>query len=324
MKAFNFNTLQNLPVPDGWVEKALAIPETADQKPVAVPLWRKPRFIAAAASLVLVSALSIALFLTMGSKNPLPVKPSSPPIIRSTDANGETVAEKAVTDPDSGRQDSTTPDQPKSALQRIIDSVFGTPDRSAQATSSPTVSDRIAPTAKAAPSESGHTRPTEGALPTEPAAPPTEPYATPPTEPMLSTTAPTEKETDAPREDDPPTEAAWYPDTPTEPTEPTVPKPTQSRYQPTVSRTVSSFNTLIHENAVIYCKITDDDGAVFGDADLFSGQHLASCVRTAGGYLVSYTPRDYGILPEDGRYSFVFYTQEGKTLLSGKAYLSAS
>ena len=27
MKSFNFDTLQNLPIPEGWIENALSIPE---------------------------------------------------------------------------------------------------------------------------------------------------------------------------------------------------------------------------------------------------------------------------------------------------------
>ena len=72
MKSFNFDTLQNLPIPEGWIENALSIPEQEEQKPALIPFWRRPRVIAAAASLILVSALSIALFLSMNNA-PVPV-----------------------------------------------------------------------------------------------------------------------------------------------------------------------------------------------------------------------------------------------------------
>ena len=38
MKEFNFNTIKNLPVPEQWIENALVIPETEEQKPAVVPL----------------------------------------------------------------------------------------------------------------------------------------------------------------------------------------------------------------------------------------------------------------------------------------------
>ena len=125
MKEFNFNTIKNLPVPEQWIENALAISETEEQKPAVVPLsnghceesaepmtrqsqlfWRKPRFIALAASLVLVTALSISLFLSMGSKPPIAVKSDSKPdstqIVWSTDEYGATVATEVVVIPKDG------------------------------------------------------------------------------------------------------------------------------------------------------------------------------------------------------------------------------
>ena len=132
MKEFNFNTIKNLPVLERWIENALAIPETEEQKPAVVPLsnvhceesaepmtrqsqpfWRKPRFIALAASLVLVTALSISLFLSMGSKPPISVKSDSKPdstqIVWSTDEYGATVATEVVVVPKDGDQNGTAP-----------------------------------------------------------------------------------------------------------------------------------------------------------------------------------------------------------------------
>ena len=65
MNEMNFNSLKNIKAPQEWLDKAAAIPETIEEKPAAVPVRR----IAAAASIVLVSAVGLMVFLFFGNGN---------------------------------------------------------------------------------------------------------------------------------------------------------------------------------------------------------------------------------------------------------------
>ena len=232
MKEFNFNTIKNLPVPEQWIENALAISETEEQKPAVVPLsngyceesaepmtrqsqpfWRKPRFIALAASLVLVTALSISLFLSMGSKPPIAVKSDSKPdstqIVWSTDEYGATVATEVVVIPGDGDQNGTAPTEKRSAIEQFFENVFGTDDR----------------TTPTAPSGQNGASSQNGRTPQSPSAAPQSPTAAPSPVTPDPTAAPRPIETDPPHEpetappEEPPTTAPWEPiwDDPTEP-----------------------------------------------------------------------------------------------------------
>ncbi|MBQ3265414.1 MAG: hypothetical protein IJH07_06525 [Ruminococcus sp.] len=357
MKELKFRTLDNLTVPDELMERLLAIPEAVEQKR-AVPLWRKPRVIAAAASLVLVTALSLALVFATGGKTPVIVKPSSTDnalsteIVWSTNTSGETVATEIVIVPaDPDRQDSTQPTEPKSGIAQFFERIFGGSDHTAPTNSpNPTSSGSVSPTTKPqatetggrpaattpSPTNSGKTDPTAKPSPTVPAVRPTElpteEDIEEPTEGGVipngphgwdSTEAPTEGQsspTATPWEN--PTEPTWE-----DPTTPTEPKSTESRYKESVNVyyvsafTVSAIN---REGGVVYCRIYDSDGNLYGDSDLYSDQHVATLTLTYNSRTLSYTPRDYGILPEDGCYRYEFYTGSGKSLVTGSAYLSAS
>ena len=215
MKEFNFNTIKNLPVPEKWIDNALSIPEAGEQRLAAVPLsnghseepaepttrpsqpfWRKPRFIAMAASLTLVTALSIALFLSMGNKPPLAAKSDSKPdatqIVWSTDEYGATVATEIVVVPDDDDQNGTQPTEKPSALSRFFENVFGD-------------SDRTSPTAPSGQGGENRTSPTtpsgqDGRTPQSPSAAPQQPTASPSPVTPDPTAAPQPIETDPPRE----------------------------------------------------------------------------------------------------------------------------
>ena len=65
MNEMNFDSLKKIKAPQEWLDKAAAIPEIAEEKPAAVPVRR----IAAAASIVLVSAVGLMVFLFFGNGN---------------------------------------------------------------------------------------------------------------------------------------------------------------------------------------------------------------------------------------------------------------
>lgn len=61
MRKINFNNIENLTVPESWVEKALLLPEKVESKKV-IHFSKHTRPLVAVASLFLVCALSVSLF----------------------------------------------------------------------------------------------------------------------------------------------------------------------------------------------------------------------------------------------------------------------
>lgn len=331
MKEFNFNTIKNLPVPEQWIENALAIPETEEQKPAVVPLsnahceesaepmtrqsqpfWRKPRFIALAASLVLVTALSISLFLSMGSKPPIAVKSDSKPdstqIVWSTDEYGATVATEVVVIPGDGDQNGTAPTEKRSAIEQFFENVFGTDDRTTPTTPSGQ---------NGASSQNGRTPQSPSPAPQDPTAAPSPVTPDPTTAPRpIETDPPHEPETAPPEE--PPTTAPWE-RPPDEPTEPPV-------YHATITSSIfkPTYGLGEKDTIPVYCKILSTDKSVlYGDPDLYSEQHRAIITENNPGTLkFAYTPADLGILPADGKYYCEFYDENGRRLRYVTMYLS--
>lgn len=312
MKEFNFNTIKNLPVPEQWIENALAIPETEEKKPAVVPFWRKPRFIALAASLVLVTALSISLFLSMGSKPPIAVKSDSKPdstqIVWSTDEYGATVATEVVVIPRVGNQNGAHPTEKPSASSQSVENALGGGDR----------------TTPTAPSGQNGASSQSGRTPQSPSAAPQDPTAAPSPVTPDPTAAPRPIETDPPHEPETappvelPTTAPWE-RPPDEPTEPPV-------YHATITSSIfkPTYGLGEKDTIPVYCKILSTDKSVlYGDPDLYSEQHRAIITENNPGTLkFAYTPADLGILPADGKYYCEFYDENGRRLRYGTMYLS--
>ena len=276
MKKANFNTLQNLPIPENWLENALAIPETESQKPAAVPFWRKPRFIAMAASLALVSALSIALFLSFGNKPPVAVRSTSTEIVWSTDENGATVATEIVVVPaDDDRQDSTEPTGAKSGIARLIERLFGTESNPSPTTA--TGSGRRNPTTIPNPTERGKSfvKPTESekpdpVIPTLPTEHPNLPVTETPTEPLYEE----------------PTEQPWLPDNPTESD---WEDPTTSPWAMQSSIYVSLIIDDVPQDELLYCKfVSCSSEKVYGEYGDFDDERLMIQVRKTDRYSYYY------------------------------------
>lgn len=341
MKEFNFNTIKNLPVPEQWIENALLIPEAEDHRLAVIPLtdrhceesaepttrlsqpfWRKPRVIAMVASLMLVTALSIALFLSMGNKPPVSVKSDAKPdatqIVWSTDKYGATVATEIVVVTNDGNQSSTQPTEKKSSGTRFHEQVFGDDD----------------PTSPTTPSGQGVSAPSatqKGSMSQSPTASPQKPTSAPspvtpsPTiaPPPIETVSPRETEVDPPVEQ--PTIAPWEPPTVTpwmppseEPTEPPIcyATITSGIFKPT-------YGLGEKDTIPVYCKILSSNRSIlYGDDDLYSEQHRAIITANNPGTLkFAYTPADYGILPADGKYYYEFYDKNGRRLSHGIMYL---
>lgn len=334
MNEMNFRKLEKLKVPDELMEKLLAIPQTEEEKaPAVIPWWRN-RAVIAAASLVLVSVLSLIVYFLIGNKInvPVAVKPASSAteIVWSTDENGETVATEIVIVPDG-----TQPTESKSGIARIIESIFGTRDNTAPTTAPDNGRGRTTPTTKTSPTD-GRTDPTQSAdtstqghEPQKPTQPPTEEPVEPtePTEPYDAPPEPTEPPDDPPEPwDDPPDPTT----APEEPTEPPAVKPTEPPVQPTQPPTEDPdpearyYHDSITDNipvsdipegSTLYIRLIDSRGKQLGDPDWYSDQHRVTVVNWGERFVsISYTPKDYGIIPQRGFYRYKLYNQDGKTV----------
>lgn len=226
MNKVNFDSLKNLKAPEEWIENAINIPNTKQKKKPILAIFsnKSARLIAAAACLVLVSAISLTVFLTQDRITP-PIDPNYEATEQAveTEAIKETEAASSAQTEDSSSGDNTQ--QPSSSSD--YESIEPTETQTATTTQNGGVINSATQTATSA-----------GAVPTvKPTAKPTtKPTAkpdsdssnNPQTKPADSTGKPTVKPTVA--ETVKPTEAE-----PTiEPTEAPTVKPTQKPNTPPV------------------------------------------------------------------------------------------
>lgn len=180
MKQVNFDSLNNIKAPEQWIKKAAAIPETSVKKR-AFPLYR----VAAAASIVLVSAIGLLTYSSFGNRAPIELRDNAVGGVPSTESTGE------GSFPDDGELpnlDAILPTWPRvNPTDAAGDPVIETPaqskatrekpsataptekGRSGGVTVSPT---KIATEPQGAPSTQAP-EPTDPPLPTEPPKPPT-------------------------------------------------------------------------------------------------------------------------------------------------------
>ena len=126
MKKYNFNTINNLTTPEGWIEKALEIPQLEEKRRSEVRR-RSVRYASLAASIVLVGALAVILFMNKGNQPPVVTAPMTSETVsydfeRSTQAPthpatvaataAPTVAAAAAAQPTVAAARATAPTQP--------------------------------------------------------------------------------------------------------------------------------------------------------------------------------------------------------------------
>lgn len=316
MKELQFRTLENLKVPDELMDRLLAIPESEGEKP-PVPLWRKPRFIAMAASVMLVTALSIALFLSMGSKPPVATKSDSKPdatqIVWSTDEYGATVATEVIVVPDAQNDDQPT--EHKSGITRFFENIFGGSDPTAPPSGSDP-SGRVSPTAKPGGSDAGKSAPTAKTPPSEGGAS------------VTPTDLPHDDPTQAPIDD--PTEAPWD-----NPSEPSWDDPTQAPTPPTESPSEVTSTivvwlpvSVIPEDGKVFCKVISlRTGKIYGDFGEYDDNRQMSCAYKDSKYwYYSYHCRQYFDVPkvfQSDEVVYYVYDSEGTVLYSNTTYLGS-
>lgn len=295
MNDLNFRNLQNLTVPDDLMERLFAIPETEDKKPAVIPLWRN-RAIITAASLVLVSVLSLTAYFLFGIKSntPIPLAPST----QSTNAPSQKEQSSGVTPIQP--QDRTAPTDGKFTVHQPNESLLTTPTESG-ANTQPTEK-RQSPTTNK----------------TEATTPPIVPAVT-----EQSTETPAERPTEPPTETPDvlePTEGEPEPVNPTEPP-PWMPDPTEPP-QSSASINVALAKSKVPADGLVYCQIMDENGAPLGDYDMFAQERLVDVIPFTRYYdALQYRATDYISLPYNMTVRYIFYGSDGAVIYSGTAYL---
>ena len=290
-----------------------------------IPFARFRKQLIAAASLVLVSVLSLIIYFSFGNINntPLTVAPSQQKTITPSSTEGG-----GGGDPD--QQDGASQNGSKSLLERIHDFFF--PEASEESGAS---SERGGSSAAVSPTEQGN-----GSAGRSPSRrnPSTIPSATQPSDQSLD---PPPKATEA-GASTPITEPTTEPDTPpyvppTEPIDPpwNDPEPTEPpddedpwSILPSeggvmtgapVEVYVRFDSSLMAGVTGVYCKVYSYDNLI-GSSDLYDRSHQAEILDTSSQYTeVLYETPD-GLIFRPGFYTFVFYDQNGNELAQWQDY----
>lgn len=288
----DFDFSKYVEVPDQWIENALNIPNTVQEKPKIIPI----RHYVTAASIVLVVTLGISVYFLFGNKSPIPVAQN--PTAAATEA------------------------QPIDAT----DATFPTEQNTVQSTDS-TVNNQVATSSQAIPTTPAtqvttdsrgnvipsptqtNDQPTVAPAPSVTTAPSTEPPRDTPTNALRP--SPTQKPVAHPT---------------TAPTAaPITEKPTQA-YTPDI-RTLRLDLPIIDTATVsedsdsnLFCCVYDSAGNLLGDSDLYSRSHLVNI--NSGGYQSEGVVYNYAVdydankVP-DNRFTYKVYLRNGTVVLQG-------
>lgn len=278
MNKFNFNSIDNLEIPDYWAEKAIE----NSKKPRVVSVAKTTKILAFVASLVLVCGISVAVFF-ITNENAIPTvaetHPTEIPAYVETSKNqsldGVSESEIKTENPTDSNLDNTQTIEPAEKV-----------------TTSPTVT------------------PTQN---TNPSADSTKPHSTQEATKPNQTDCDDTKE---PVETQAPTASVIVPPEP--PDEPTTPviilpsKPPREDVDPKdIYVNVTVYKHLVLDDGKIYCKVYDENGVLLGDPDAFSDEHLTELTYYSY-YTAYYYPYRYSLISKSGDYTFVFYNSNGE------------
>lgn len=285
----------------------------APKKEKVIPVARFSKAAVAAASLVLVSVLSMTLYFLFGNKisTPIAVVPSPQSATTPSAPAGVSGGDNAQ-----NQDGSAEPTQGQSLIQQIISGRFPVPTETVSA-ASPTEKKNPQPTEKPAgkPSVKATEKPGQKAtekpspLPTErpslqstekPVADATQP------EPEPTTYLPTEPQM-PPWNDDP--------DPPTEGGEPGIFIPAPVEFYGSFDR------SCLPADHILYCKIYDSAGKLLGDRDLYASEHLAEIIRVTDTAVLAEYSVPEGMIWDSGYYNYVFYDSRGTLLTQGQEYI---
>lgn len=281
MNKVNFNSLTGYKAPESWLEKAAAVPESAVKRKV-VPIYR----VVAAASIVLVSAVGVLMFVLFGNHSaPVAVYPSAT----------ESAASVTGTDGDIPK---SSPTMNSPAVHPTVNSDLPTDEHG-----QPMMENLSAPTEKMITPTSAK------AERTAPTQQPTNSAPTPAQNPVMPTSHPDEAHTAEPTQ--PPVIPTDIP-LEVEDTERDYSLIAYLSYGETVEVSAS-------EDPAFFCRYYDASGTLLGSGNLYAAEKratLLSC-QPDGTFEVTYDPVEKGIPIGSGRYQFVFYDSFGTELSRG-------
>ena len=277
----DYDFTKHIEVPEAWIEKALAVPSSCQEKTRISPF----RCLIAAASVVLALGLSISLYFLFRNIS-VAVAPSP----SSGDSRAPASVQEATVIPDYAAAPTALPTQPP-AVQPTDSAPVVAPS---QAPSQPAAPPVPTQRATAEPSEQ----------PDIPAVDPTEPPAVvpdnPSTDPPAHTDPPTVPQIVSPSEK-PITETGYHIEVMIPFDDPFIPASESD------------------EDETIYCRVYSPSGYLIGDSDDYAPSHIAQTLwigQTLYLYYIQPLP-DNAYTAGAGPYQYVFYDSAGRTLLHG-------
>ena len=288
MKKVNFNNLDNIQIPETWTKNALSLPETLENKKKVAFFGKFSKNLALVASLVLVCALSVSLFIFTQKGDILnSQKPSQ--AIEST-----TVAQTQQPTQSESKISSVTETQEETQETESSASTEPT-EETTEKTNAPTTPNTEKPTSSgdkettstensdsSNPNGGSSNKPNGGQTPTQKPTP------------TVSETAPPEEPPDGP--------AVEFYD----------------------KITVEFPSSYLTGNGNVYCQIYDAYGTPLGDSDPYSDSHrallkLSSSENTAcSSYITStYYIDKVGFSLSNGTYRYCFYNENGEPICNG-------
>lgn len=291
MKKVNFRSIEDIKVSDELNERLLSIPELHADK---APFYRRPRYIAAAAVLVAVSASAAALFASIGGIQPAVIMPSSEtPIQPFTEYTAESRPASAEQTPSERETESSVQPSTGSAVQPTITQSDTPAEQTATAYRSPDDAAVTSPTYRQTDSESGMSQPVTEAAEPEPS--PTQPQTDAPTE--APTAAPSEEYELAPT-------AKWV----------------NYLSQQTLSGIIQE--AMLTGSGKVYFRIYAFDGSPLGDEDLFSASNEAKLTpnrynTVTASYYLGQLADDLANIQKGDCLTYCFFNEDGDRIYFG-------
>ncbi|MBQ3284923.1 MAG: hypothetical protein IJH40_04690 [Ruminococcus sp.] len=280
MNKVNFDSMKRFKAPEAWIEKAAsipaAIPTTVLKRRTAFPVYR----FAAAASIVLVSAIGLLVFLLHRGAGELTVAPHSQNATQPPTAAAETVGESSYTAP-----------------------ILSDPTALSADGRQPTAG---AAGRQATESAVNETAPSATVFAQHPMSRPDDPTAaSQPT--IIAPSAPFP--TEVPKPTDPPSPIQ-------PPTEPYRPPGDCEIYGTFSLGTAGGSGNYVAEETSIFCRLYDSSGRLVGDSPLFHPQREAKILsrNSDGSVLAYYNPVEKGMYITEDSYVYVFYDIHGNEL----------
>ncbi|MBQ8057674.1 MAG: hypothetical protein IJ275_05000 [Ruminococcus sp.] len=300
MNNINFDSLTNIKAPEAWIENALNIPSTVEKKKPLL-FFKHSRAIAAVACLVLVSVVSITIYLKH-DRLVVPIDPNYTETLASV-CNDATDATSDKNETSSNQENTVVLEtQP----YELIEPTEGGSPNSQKPTQKPIVG----PTLPNDPPENTEPSQPQFEVPTEAAS-----HPKPPTPTVAPTVVPQDPTNTQPPIDPPPciepSDPSW--EVPTvSPTE-APPSPSEPEFG-SISFSAQIRTSLVSGDNLVYCSVYDSNNHLIGDSNLYSAQHKAYIIGYSDGKaILSYRLPD-GLITEHGTYSYYFYNRYGETL----------